>query len=231
MSAVSKKVDWSDFWDRKAGQATDFQATGRSVMSEHDFRHSIDEVVRLLQFKPTDAVADIGCGTGLFCVALSGAVERIDGVDISPAMIERARQNAGHLANVRLSVGGFPSLDLPDDAYDKVLAYSVLQYLSDEAAIGEALQETARILRPGGAGLFACNPDPACRMAYLEVLTQKYSPADLSAAIELLDQTQWVSRERLVSHASQAGLEVEALPISERIWQHFYMFDLIVRKV
>lgn len=230
MSAGAEKIDWSDFWDRKAEQATDFQATGRSVMSEYDFRHSIDEVVRLLQFKPTDVVADIGCGTGLFCLALSGAVERIDGVDISLAMIRRARQNAGHLANVRLSVGAFPSLDLPEGAYDKVLAYSVLQYLSGEAAIGEALQETARILRPGGTGLFACNPDPAYRMAYIEVLKKKSSPADLSAAINLLDQTQWVARDRLVSLASKAGLTAEAFPISERIWQHFYMFDLLVRK-
>lgn len=227
---AKQHFDWAAFWDNKAAQPTDFQATGRSVMSEVDFQHAVQEVVRLLAIVPQDILVDIGCGSGLFCLALASQVSGIDAIDISPAMVERARRNTANLTNVMVTVGGFPRLDLVSEAYTKLLGYSVLQYLPDEATVSVALSESARLLKQGGRGLFSCNPDPSRRASYLDIVRQNSSSAEFSRSLQIIEQTLWIEPARLATLANQAGLRAYALPISERIWQHFYMFDLLVEK-
>jgi len=110
-----------------------------------------------------------------------------------------------------------------------VLAYSVLQYLPDEAAVAAALAEIARVLRPGGVGLLAANPDPARRERLVEAIHRKPDAEARRIELDLLDKTCWIATDRLVELARGTGrLRAEALPISPRIWQHFYMFDLLV---
>ena len=89
---------------------------------------------------------DLGCGTGLMGLALRGRAARIDGVDLSPAMAERARAT-GVYADVAtgplegaLAAATAASLDL-------VLAADVLVYLGDLSAV---FAGTVRALRPGG---------------------------------------------------------------------------------
>lgn len=227
---ASKQLDWAEFWDGKAASPTDFQATGRSVMSPADFLFSVCEVVRLLAPGPGDRLADIGCGSGLFCLALADRVAKIDAVDISPAMVERARRNVAGVDNVNVTVGKLPRLDLASSAYEKLLGYSVLQYLRDEASVGEAFSDIARVLKPGGHALFACNPDPARRDVYLDAVRRMTPPENMAASLRIMEQTLWVAAEKMTVLAEQAGLRARVLPIHDRIWQHFYMFDFKVEK-
>jgi len=93
---------------------------------------------------------DLGCGTGLMAGALGGRAVAIDGVDLSPAMVERAR-HTGRYAS--LTVG---SLDTalaasPAGAYDLVIAADVLVYLGDLAPV---LAGVARTLVSGGLMAF-----------------------------------------------------------------------------
>ena len=89
---------------------------------------------------------DLGCGTGLMGLALRGRADRIDGVDLSPAMAERARAT-GAYAEV-----GAGSLDdalaaTAAGSLDLVVAADVMVYLGDLAV---AFAGAARALRPGG---------------------------------------------------------------------------------
>ncbi len=89
---------------------------------------------------------DLGCGTGLMGRALASRSERIDGVDLSPAMVEQARRSQLY---AELSVS---SLDTalaigPGAAYDLVTAADVLVYIGDLAPL---LAGVYRKLRPGG---------------------------------------------------------------------------------
>ena len=172
-------MDWLAFWEAKAATGNDFQATGRGLMDAPGYLHTVAEVVRLLDLRQDEQLADIGCGTGLVTLSLAPWLGYIQAVDISPAVIERARHNLAGLDNVSLRVGNLTALPLPDASVDKLLAYSVLQYLGDETAVSRAMHEVARVLKPGGRALLAANPDPMRRNTYEATVREQ---ADRAAA-------------------------------------------------
>lgn len=222
-------MDWFAFWEAKAGAGNDFQATGRGLMDVPGYLHTVAEVVRILDLHQGEHLADIGCGAGLIALTLAPWLERIHAVDISPGLVERARRNLAGVNNVGLEVGSLTELPLADACVDKLLAYSVLQYLGDESMVNKALLEVARVLKPGGRALLAANPDPVRRPAYEAVVRERANQA-AEREIALLDDLLWLPGTRLVELAAAAGLSARIEPIDERIWQHFYMFDVVLDK-
>jgi SAM-dependent methyltransferase len=96
---------------------------------------------------------EIGCGLGRTTVAFAAHFAQVDGVDISAAMLARARRR-GLPANVRLTAtSGADLRPLPDAAFDFVFCQHVLQHVSAEAVVAGYLDEVRRVLRPGGCAL------------------------------------------------------------------------------
>jgi len=82
------------------------------------------------------AILDLGCGTGLAGLAFKPLAARLDGVDLSPAMIEKAR--ARHIYD-HLEVGDLETaLGASGPAYDLILAADTLVYLGDLSRTFEA---------------------------------------------------------------------------------------------
>jgi arsenite methyltransferase len=99
-----------------------------------------------------DIVLDLGSGAGIDAfVALRsvGEAGRVIGVDMTEAMIERARANAAKLGygNVEFRLGEIEQLPIEDDTVDVVISNCVLNLVPDKA---KAFAETFRALRPGG---------------------------------------------------------------------------------
>jgi predicted TPR repeat methyltransferase len=94
-------------------------------------------------------ILDLGCGTGLAGETFKKLAARLDGVDLSPAMIEkaRARDIYHHLAIADLE----SALREAGPAYDLILAADTLVYLGDLAPV---FQAAARRLAPDGFFLF-----------------------------------------------------------------------------
>lgn len=96
---------------------------------------------------------DLGCGPGAIALLLARRAPRLSvlGVDAAPRMIAEARRaarDAGLDAKVRFVVGDSKRLGLASGRFDLVLCNSVLHHLS---APLPALNEIARVVRPGGA--------------------------------------------------------------------------------
>lgn len=106
----------------------------------------------IASLKPGDVVLDLGSGAGIDCflaAAQVGPEGRVIGVDMTPEMIERARQNAkraGH-ANVEFRLGEIEALPVADATVDVIISNCVLN-LSPERH--RALAEAHRVLKPGG---------------------------------------------------------------------------------
>lgn len=98
---------------------------------------------------------DVGCGTGVAVRAAAGRVQRAVGVDISPAMIERARELAAGLGNVEFVVGDSEHLPFSEATFTTVMCSSSFHHYPDAA---QALREMARVLVPGGR-LVIAEPD------------------------------------------------------------------------
>jgi len=97
-------------------------------------------------------VLDLGCGAGtdlLVAAQMVGPEGRAIGVDMTPAMLERARESSAAmgLANVELHESLIESLPLPDGSVDAVISNGVIDLVPDKDAV---FSELDRVLRPGG---------------------------------------------------------------------------------
>jgi ubiquinone/menaquinone biosynthesis C-methylase UbiE len=118
-------------------------------------RHS-DAVNRLLlkQWLPADGfdsvlktdLFDEMCGDGLF-PALGSAARRVVGMDISPAVLDKARQRHPGISCVAADVLHLP---FADGSFDCIVSNSTLDHFESGDAIAESLSEMHRVLRRGG---------------------------------------------------------------------------------
>ncbi|EDY51235.1 class I SAM-dependent methyltransferase [Streptomyces clavuligerus] len=106
---------------------------------------------RLLDFPRGSRVLDLCCGPGLFLVPLARRGHRVTGVDLSPAMLERARaacERAG--AEVELIRADMLDYTAPG-AYDVILnVFTSFGYFADPADNLRVLRNARRSLAPGG---------------------------------------------------------------------------------
>jgi arsenite methyltransferase len=99
-----------------------------------------------------ETVVEIGSGAGFDAVLVAqqvGATGRVIGVDMTPAMLEKARANVGRLGltNVELRQGYMEELPIDDDTADVVISNGVINLSPDKEAV---FREIARVLKPGG---------------------------------------------------------------------------------
>ncbi|GAB3277368.1 arsenite methyltransferase [Larkinella harenae] len=104
------------------------------------------------QIKAGDVVVDLGSGAGNDCFvarAETGEAGRVIGLDMTPAMIDRARKNAKALGftNVEFVYGDIEDMPLPDNLANVVVSNCVMNLVPNKR---QAFTETFRILKPGG---------------------------------------------------------------------------------
>ena len=101
------------------------------------------------------SVLDLGCGTGLAGQIFKPLASRLDGIDLSPRMIEmaRARNIYDHLAVGDLET----ALAAPGEVYDLIVAADTFVYLGDLTGV---LNGAAAHLAPGGMVLFTIEAGP-----------------------------------------------------------------------
>ncbi|MCO6431766.1 MAG: arsenite methyltransferase, partial [Deltaproteobacteria bacterium] len=103
------------------------------------------------KIKPGDTVVDLGSGAGndaFVARAIVGEKGKVIGIDMTPLMIEKARQNAEKLGhkNVEFKLGDIEAMPLEDGIADVVVSNCVLNLVPDKK---KAFAEIFRILKPG----------------------------------------------------------------------------------
>lgn len=93
---------------------------------------------------------EVGCGPGRMTGALAERFDRVVALDVSPAMLERAREAVPN-ENVTFQAVSGDRLDgVEDQTADVLVCYLVLQHLPSAAVVRSYLREFARVLAPGG---------------------------------------------------------------------------------
>ncbi len=124
---------------------------------------------------PGERVVDIGSGAGIDSLIASkmvGPEGRVVGVDMTPAMLETARQSAKVVAaaNVEFKEGYMERLPVADEWADVVISNGVLNLSPDKTT---ALAEMYRVLKPGG------------RLQIADILVQSAVPEEAKTQIHL----------------------------------------------
>ena len=104
------------------------------------------------RIEPGAVVLDLGCGAGtdlLVAAQMTGPMGRVIGVDMTPAMLDCARESAREmgLENVELHESLIESLPLDTASVDVVISNGVIDLVPDKDAV---FDEIDRVLRPGG---------------------------------------------------------------------------------
>ena len=94
-------------------------------------------------------VLDVACGPGIVVEALARSAGEVIGCDITPEMLEKARERCAKagIANARFKPGRAEALPFPDASFDVVVSRSAVHHFADPAA---AFREMARVVKPGG---------------------------------------------------------------------------------
>jgi ubiquinone/menaquinone biosynthesis C-methylase UbiE len=108
--------------------------------------------VALASLAEGETVLDLGCGAGLDCFLAANKVGKrgkVIGVDMTPEMIDKARENAekGGYGNVEFRLGEIENIPAADNSADVVISNCVINLSPDKSRV---FAEAFRVLKPGG---------------------------------------------------------------------------------
>jgi SAM-dependent methyltransferase len=181
---------------------------------------SAETLGALVELVPADGEArwlETACGPAIVGRAIAERVGSVHGVDLTPAMVERAEAEAvaSGLGNIGFSLGDATALEFEDASFDGAVNRFSLHHIP---VPGRVLEEMARVVRPGGWVVLAdhltdADPDAAAWHEEIE---------------RLRDPSHWacLTRERLLAAGEAAGLVLD----DERVVPLDLDFDAWLRR-
>ncbi len=153
---------------------------------------------------------DLGTGPGYFSSALSDRSDTLIGLDIAPKMLEFAAMRNPSL-DVNWLCGDAEHLPLASQSIDTIYSSLMLQWVHN---LGNALQEAARVLKPGG------------KLCFSTLLNGTLH--ELACAWRFVDNEQhinsFLTREQIEQAIGQSGLDVELIECKP----HYLYYDNVI---
>ena len=124
----------------------------KSVPEDANLGLGCGNPVALASLAEGETVLDLGSGAGFDCFLAANRVGKkgkVIGVDMTPEMVEKARENAqvSNCANVEFRLGEIENIPAADNAVDVVISNCVINLAPDK---GRVFREAFRVLKPGG---------------------------------------------------------------------------------
>ncbi len=186
--------------------------------------------VALASLKEGEVVLDLGSGAGLDCFLAAqrvGESGKVIGVDMTPDMVSRARQNASKSGyrNIEFRLGEIENLPAADHSVDVIISNCVINLVPDKK---RAFKEAFRVLKPGGRLIISDMvllkelPEPVLNSieAYVGCLAGAILKDDYLAAIKgagfrklkVVDETSFPIKEMVSDPLAKAIIESLEMP-------------------
>ncbi|MBN1468472.1 MAG: methyltransferase domain-containing protein [Fusobacteriaceae bacterium] len=94
-------------------------------------------------------ILEVGTGTGMISILLAPYVDKINAIDFSEKMIEKAKENSidKKISNISFNTGDVYKLLYPDNYFDRIIIANVLHIIPNPQ---EAIKELKRVIKPSG---------------------------------------------------------------------------------
>lgn len=177
-------------WDRLAeenaryyvftDQGTSITEPAFRLAGQHDYDHLIaqDRLLneRLAPFS-SRTVLEIGSGIGRITEFLADAFGSVSGIDISPQMIERAKERLKNRPNLTLIATDGTTYPFPRASFDFVFSVIVFQHMPSKEVIQKNFREIGRVLKQTGIAKIQLRGVPTDKTSWF------YGPAFASAEV------------------------------------------------
>ena len=134
-----------DYWTQRSH---DFGTVRKNELENEMGQRWLHEIERFLPEGRSLDILDVGTGTGFFAILLAEKGHRVEGIDLTPAMLEEARWIAKQRnLDITFREMDAQNLDYPNDSFDVVISRNLTWTLPDPES---AYAEWFRVLKPGG---------------------------------------------------------------------------------
>ena len=141
---------------------------------------ALARIVHMAAAGPDDSVLDVACGPGLLTCAFARNVRHATGIDLTPAMLDQARevQRQQGLANLTWDQGGVSPLPFGDASFSIVSARFAFHHFLDPLAV---LKEMRRVCRKGGRIVVADSAPAADKADAFNAMERLRDPSHVRA--------------------------------------------------
>jgi ubiquinone/menaquinone biosynthesis C-methylase UbiE len=167
------------------------------------------------------SVLDVACGSGNAAIAAARRSCDVTGIDIVPALLERAQERAtAERLAVRFDLGDAEHLPYPDASFDVVLSTFGVMFAHDQE---QAADEMVRVCRPGGT-IATANWTPDSWAGIMARLRAKFLPPPPGARSPQRWGTETGIRELFGSHVGDLHVERREFVYRDRSPEHWLAF-------
>ena len=175
-------------------------------------------LVNFAGVQPGQTVLDLACGTGVVAITAAQRGARVSGLDLSPALLEVARENAAVIdAEITFREGDAEQLPYDDACFDVVLSQFGHMFAPRPDI---AVREMLRVLKPGGRIAFSTWP-PELMIGLMFSLTGEYLDPPPGAAPPPAWGNPAVVRERLGSAVRELEFSYDEMRIPSLSPRHY----------
>lgn len=182
---------------------------------------SAARLVRFAGITPGTRVLDVGCGTGVVAITAARLGARVDAIDLTPQLIERARENA-LIARVEIQFLEADAEELPfrDGEFDIVVSQFAHMFAPrPEVAIAQML----RVLRPGGTIAFSTWPPELLVGRTMQLASRYMPPPPPGIPSPILWGDPQIVTQRLGSAVADIVFDRDSIFVPALTPQHFRM--------
>lgn len=172
------------------------QAGAFAAMRAHSNESAFELLFQMARFGLEDTVLDVGCGPGLVACAVAPKVAKVVGIDLTPAMIEKARdlQKQRGLINLDWQVGDVQAMPFGNESFSCVFSRYIFHHLRNTQIV---FDEMCRVTQTGG------------RVVVVDVTPEKERRAAYDQMEKLRDpsHTSAMTLDEMVGLGDKAGLK------------------------
>jgi len=193
------------YMGREVAYVMGFQGINWLERSEREIEEDVSTLIKNMEIKTDDTIADIGAGSGYHVFRMAPLAENglVYAVDIQPEMLEaiELKKRSKRVSNVETVLGSEKSINLPKNSLDKILLVDVYHEFSYPAEMVESIKNA---LKSNG-----------------QLFLIEYRGEDLSVPIKKIHK---MTEKQSIKEMEAAGFRLKE-NIDNLPWQHCMIFE------